>query len=109
MLQEELERAREMQDPIVFIWGYAGLGDFESALDWAEKTLDARSGMLPVMIKYDPRLDPLRGNLVGACRVRASTPSSGNALLGSPNDTRGQGAHCRPAPGQPGGACVRVP
>ena len=53
--------------------------------------------------------DPASRNLVGACRVRASTPSSGTALLGSPNNTRGQGAHCRPAPGRPGGACVRGP
>jgi hypothetical protein len=62
MLQDELERGRETQDPIIFVWGYAGLGDFDSALDWTEKALDARSGMLPVMIKYDPRLDQLRGN-----------------------------------------------
>ena len=65
-----------------------------------------------------------RNSLAGACRVRASTPSSGNArraaagrrqvaapppgalaraipaLLGSPNDTAAQGAHCRPAPGR---------
>jgi tetratricopeptide (TPR) repeat protein len=62
MLQDELERGRETQDPIIFVWGYAGLGDFDGALDWAEKALEARSGMLPVMIKFDPRFDPLRGN-----------------------------------------------
>ena len=62
MLQNELERGRETQDPIIFVWGYLGLGDFDSALDWAEKAVEARSGMLPVMIKCDPRFDPLRGN-----------------------------------------------
>jgi tetratricopeptide (TPR) repeat protein len=62
MLQEELERERPAQDFMVFVWAYTGLGDFDRALEWAEKAVDARSGMLPVMIKYDPRLDPLRGN-----------------------------------------------
>jgi tetratricopeptide (TPR) repeat protein len=62
MVQDELKRGREAQDFLVFVWGYTGLGDLDNALDWTEKAFDARSGMLPVMIKYDPRLDPLRGN-----------------------------------------------
>jgi tetratricopeptide (TPR) repeat protein len=60
VLEELLDRAK--QDVIDFISVsliYAGLGDTDSALTSLEKACEAR-GMSGVLVKVDPRLNPLR-------------------------------------------------
>ena len=42
---------------------YAGFGEKENALIWLEKACDARDGMAGIMLKVDPRMQGLRGEL----------------------------------------------
>ncbi len=60
ILEELLDRAkRETIDFLSVAVIYAGLGDIEDALISLEKGCDAR-GMSGVLVKVDPRFDPLR-------------------------------------------------
>jgi len=60
ILKELQDRAQHGGvDCLAFILVYIGLGDTENALAWTEKAGETR-GMLPILIKGDPRLDPLR-------------------------------------------------
>ena len=47
--------------PVSFATLYLGLGDVESALDWAERAYDDRRGWL-AYVRVNPLMDPLRGH-----------------------------------------------
>jgi hypothetical protein len=60
VLEELLDRAKqETVDFISVSLIYTGLGDIENALSSMERACDAR-GMSGVLLKVDPRLEPLR-------------------------------------------------
>jgi serine/threonine-protein kinase len=62
-LLAELEalRAREYVSPVAFATLHIGLGNVETALDWAERAYGERRGWL-AYLDVNPLLDPLRGH-----------------------------------------------
>jgi hypothetical protein len=61
MLREMLANAEHSPvDPAGVALIYAGANEFEQAIEWVERASEARSGMLPVFLKVDPRFDGLR-------------------------------------------------
>lgn len=62
ILRELLDRSEHgVVDAIGVATAYLALGDSANALDWIERGVEAR-GMLPLMIKGNPHLNPLRGD-----------------------------------------------
>src|SRR5207302_3205058 len=65
LLLEEVKQI-EQRRGIVWAYGYAviqiGLGDKEQAVDWLERSYEAKETGNITYIKVDPFLDPLRGN-----------------------------------------------
>jgi TolB-like protein len=63
ILQELIELPEPTPaDPFSIAVIYAALGDSGEALRWLENACDRRIGWLPLFIKNDCRLDPLRGD-----------------------------------------------
>ena len=61
VLKELLERARTTYvSSVAFATIYLGLGDLESALDWAERAYTERRGWL-AYVNVNPIMDPLQG------------------------------------------------
>ena len=62
-LLAELEREaeRDYVSPVAFATLHLGLGNWERALDWAEKAYEERRGWL-AYLKVQPMLDPIRGH-----------------------------------------------
>lgn len=64
-LLDKIKRLEERQN-IVWAYGYSmiqiGLGDQEAAIDWLERSYQAKDTGAISCIKVDPILDPLRGN-----------------------------------------------
>jgi adenylate cyclase len=65
---ELLEEVKRIEQRVGTVWcyGYAiiqiGLGDKEQAIDWLERSYQARETGVITYIKVDPVLDPLRGD-----------------------------------------------
>ncbi len=64
-----LAQVKELEQKVGAEWAYGyaliylGLGDHEQAIDWLERSYQAKESFaLLLMIKVDPLLDPLRGN-----------------------------------------------
>jgi serine/threonine-protein kinase len=61
ILAELTERAqRDYVSPVAFATLHLGLGNWDAALDWAERCYDERRGWL-AYFRVNPLLDPLRG------------------------------------------------
>jgi serine/threonine-protein kinase len=57
----EATAATEYVSPVAFATIFIGLGDYDRALDWAEKAVDARRGWV-AYLNVNPILDPMRGH-----------------------------------------------
>jgi len=57
----EATAAKEYVSPVAFATIFIGLGDYDRALDWTEKALDARRGWV-AYLNVNPIVDPLRGH-----------------------------------------------
>jgi len=55
----EATAATEYVSPVAFATIFIGLGDYDRALDWAEKAVDARRGWV-AYLNVNPILDPMR-------------------------------------------------
>jgi serine/threonine protein kinase/Tfp pilus assembly protein PilF len=58
-LQQVAQKAYE--SPVPFVWIYTGLREIDKALDWLEKAIDERDGLV-LHCHIDPFYDPLRSH-----------------------------------------------
>jgi len=57
----EARAATEYISPVAFATIFIGLADYDRALDWTEKAVDARRGWV-AYLNVNPILDPMRGH-----------------------------------------------